>query len=62
MTSAVALFFKQVYHSSFKVDPEVQQACSCPILPLKSHIRGPAPAAEAGCLPKGQLIEPLHLV
>ncbi|KAG0579564.1 hypothetical protein KC19_4G107100 [Ceratodon purpureus] len=37
-----------VYHSAFNVDPESQQACSCPILPLKSHIRGPAPSAEPG--------------
>ncbi|XP_024371343.1 actin-related protein 2/3 complex subunit 3 [Physcomitrium patens] len=39
-----------VYHSSLKVDDEIQQACSCPILPLKSHIRGPAPTAEAGSM------------
>lgn len=39
----------QVYHSSIKVDPELtHQACSCPLLPLKSHIKGPAPTAEPG--------------
>jgi len=39
----------QVYHSSIKVDPELtQEACGCPLLPLKSHIKGPAPTAEPG--------------
>lgn len=38
-----------VYHSSFKVDSDtIYQACGCPLLPLKSHIKGPAPSAEAG--------------
>lgn len=43
--------YVQVYHSSFKVDlKSTQQACSCPLLPLKSHIKGPAPTAEPGII------------
>ncbi|KAJ7546847.1 hypothetical protein O6H91_08G056900 [Diphasiastrum complanatum] len=37
-----------VYHSSFKDEDCSKQACGCPILPLRSHIRGPAPQANAG--------------
>ncbi|KAK2644886.1 hypothetical protein Ddye_020081 [Dipteronia dyeriana] len=36
---------KMVYHSSF-VDEGVTKACGCPLLPLKSHIKGPAPASD----------------
>ncbi|KAF4347869.1 hypothetical protein G4B88_009950 [Cannabis sativa] len=32
-----------VYHSSFVDDERVTKACGCPILPLKTHIKGPAP-------------------
>eukprot|EP00250_Pteridium_aquilinum_P034150 c7143_g1_i1 orf=226-750(+) len=35
-----------VYHSSFVNTEGIQHACGCPLLPLKSHIRGPAPAAD----------------
>ncbi|PWA94513.1 actin-related protein C3 [Artemisia annua] len=35
-----------VYHSTF-VDVEgITKACGCPLLPLKSHIRGPAPVSD----------------
>ena len=37
----------QVYHSSF-VDDGIRKACSCPLLPLKTHIKGPAPASDPG--------------
>lgn len=41
---------RQVYHSSF-VDPEdTLKACGCPLLPLKSHIKGPAPVSDPGSL------------
>ncbi|KAK1616338.1 hypothetical protein QYE76_021855 [Lolium multiflorum] len=36
-----------VYHSSFVDDDETTKACGCPLLPLKTHIRGPAPAADS---------------
>ncbi|KAL0286144.1 UNVERIFIED_CONTAM: Actin-related protein 2/3 complex subunit [Sesamum angustifolium] len=36
----------QVYHSSFIDDEEITKACDCPLLPLKSHIKGPAPVFE----------------
>ncbi|KAL8037449.1 hypothetical protein ABFX02_11G041000 [Erythranthe guttata] len=35
-----------VYHSSFVDDEEITKACGCPLLPLKSHIKGPAPVSE----------------
>ncbi|CAN6540732.1 hypothetical protein C1H46_026041 [Malus baccata] len=35
-----------VYHSSFVDDEEITKACGCPLLPLKTHIKGPAPASE----------------
>ncbi|CDP04697.1 unnamed protein product [Coffea canephora] len=35
-----------VYHSSFVVDEGIAKACGCPLLPLKSHIKGPAPASD----------------
>jgi hypothetical protein len=31
------------------VDEEgITNACGCPLLPLKSHIKGPAPASDQG--------------
>ncbi|CAO2841156.1 unnamed protein product [Amaranthus hypochondriacus] len=35
-----------VYHSSFVDDQGVTKACGCPLLPLKSHIKGPAPVSD----------------
>ncbi|GAU11919.1 hypothetical protein TSUD_195420, partial [Trifolium subterraneum] len=35
-----------VYHSSFVDDDGVDRACGCPLLPLKSHIKGPAPVSD----------------
>ncbi|KAL3624147.1 Actin-related protein 2/3 complex subunit 3 [Castilleja foliolosa] len=35
-----------VYHSSFVDDEEITKSCGCPLLPLKSHIKGPAPVSE----------------
>ncbi|XP_050125219.1 actin-related protein 2/3 complex subunit 3-like [Malus sylvestris] len=35
-----------VYHSSFVDDEEITKACGCPLLPLKTHIKGPAPVSE----------------
>ncbi|CAL1360768.1 unnamed protein product [Linum trigynum] len=37
-----------VYHSSFVADDGVTRACGCPLLPLKSHIKGPAPTSDQG--------------
>lgn len=37
---------KMVYHSSFVNEEGVTKACGCPLLPLKSHIKGPAPISE----------------
>ncbi|QCD80597.1 actin related protein 2/3 complex [Vigna unguiculata] len=34
-----------VYHSSFVNEDGVSRACGCPLLPLKSHIKGPAPVS-----------------
>jgi actin related protein 2/3 complex subunit 3 len=39
---------RMVYHSTIKVDAETTHACGCPLLPLRSHIKGPAPAAVPG--------------
>ncbi|KAF7098638.1 hypothetical protein CFC21_100363 [Triticum aestivum] len=36
-----------VYHSSFIDDDGITKACGCPLLPLKTHIKGPAPAADS---------------
>ncbi|KAG6413019.1 hypothetical protein SASPL_125716 [Salvia splendens] len=36
----------QVYHSSFVDVEDISKACGCPLLPLKSHIKGPAPVSE----------------
>ncbi|AQK70315.1 Actin-related protein 2/3 complex subunit 3 [Zea mays] len=38
--------FWVVYHSSFADDDGITKACSCPLLPLKTHIKGPAPASD----------------
>lgn len=38
----------QVYHSSFVDDEGITKACGCPLLPLKSHIKGPAPVSNQG--------------
>ncbi|KAL8254882.1 hypothetical protein R6Q59_033103 [Mikania micrantha] len=35
-----------VYHSTFVEDEGITKACGCPLLPLKSHIRGPAPVSD----------------
>ncbi|KAI4335655.1 hypothetical protein L6164_014286 [Bauhinia variegata] len=35
-----------VYHSSFVDDEGVSEACGCPLLPLKSHVKGPAPVSN----------------
>ncbi|WCJ35482.1 actin-related protein C3 [Euphorbia peplus] len=35
-----------VYHSSFVDEEGVEKACGCPLLPLKSHIKGPAPTSD----------------
>ncbi|KAF8075496.1 hypothetical protein N665_1090s0012 [Sinapis alba] len=35
-----------VYHSSFVEEEGITKACGCPLLPLKSHIKGPAPVSE----------------
>lgn len=38
----------QMYHSSFVNEDGVKKACGCPLLPLKTHIKGPAPGADQG--------------
>ncbi|CAH1419627.1 unnamed protein product [Lactuca virosa] len=35
-----------VYHSTFIDEEGIVKACGCPLLPLKSHIRGPAPVSD----------------
>lgn len=35
-----------VYHSTFVDNEGVATACGCPLLPLKSHIKGPAPTSD----------------
>ncbi|XP_042480711.1 actin-related protein 2/3 complex subunit 3 isoform X2 [Macadamia integrifolia] len=35
-----------VYHSSFVNEEAIAKACGCPLLPLKSHIKGPAPVSD----------------
>lgn len=40
----------QVYHSSFVDEQGITKACGCPLLPLKSHIKGPAPVSEQGII------------
>lgn len=37
---------EMVYHSSFVDEEGVTKACGCPLLPLKSHIKGPAPTSD----------------
>ncbi|XP_031481134.1 actin-related protein 2/3 complex subunit 3 [Nymphaea colorata] len=39
-----------VYHSSFVNEEGITKACGCPLLPLKSHIKGPAPVSDQGAL------------
>ncbi|KAL3535918.1 hypothetical protein ACH5RR_004379 [Cinchona calisaya] len=36
----------KVYHSSFADDEGINKACGCPLLPLRSHIKGPAPVSD----------------
>ncbi|XP_022732643.1 uncharacterized protein LOC111286737 isoform X2 [Durio zibethinus] len=38
----------QVYHSSFVDEEGITNACGCPLVPLKSHIKGPAPVSDQG--------------
>ncbi|MFQ6626113.1 hypothetical protein Gotur_005660 [Gossypium turneri] len=38
----------QVYHSSFVGEEGITKACGFPLLPLKSHIKGPAPVSDQG--------------
>ena len=42
------LLWEKVYHSSFVDEDGVSRACGCPLLPLKSHIKGPAPVSDQG--------------
>ncbi|CAA6665043.1 unnamed protein product [Spirodela intermedia] len=35
-----------MYHSCFVNEDGVKKACGCPLLPLKTHIKGPAPDAD----------------
>ncbi|XP_022749625.1 actin-related protein 2/3 complex subunit 3-like isoform X2 [Durio zibethinus] len=35
-----------VYHSSFVNEEGITKACGCPLLPLKSHLKGPAPVSD----------------
>ncbi|CAM6105373.1 unnamed protein product [Calypogeia fissa] len=35
-----------VYHSSFKDEGQFEQACGCPLLPIRSHVKGPAAVAD----------------
>ncbi|URD96664.1 actin-related protein 2 3 complex subunit 3 [Musa troglodytarum] len=35
-----------VYHSSFVDEEGIMKACGCPLLPLKTHIKGPAPVSD----------------
>ncbi|KAI4380631.1 hypothetical protein MLD38_006799 [Melastoma candidum] len=39
---------RNVYHSSFVEDEGLPKPCGCPLLPLKSHIKGPALSSEQG--------------
>ncbi|KAG6553857.1 hypothetical protein Mapa_004774 [Marchantia paleacea] len=39
-----------VYHSSFKDEGQYTQACGCPLLPLRSHIKGPAPVLDSAAV------------
>ncbi|KAL6547382.1 Actin-related protein 2/3 complex subunit 3 [Orobanche minor] len=43
---AIGALIALVYHSSFVDDKEITKACGCPLLPLKTHIKGPAPVSE----------------
>ncbi|CAL9151693.1 unnamed protein product, partial [Musa hybrid cultivar] len=35
-----------VYHSSFVDEEGITKACGCPLLPLKTHIKVPAPVSD----------------
>ncbi|THU71693.1 hypothetical protein C4D60_Mb04t04180 [Musa balbisiana] len=37
---------ESVYHSSFVDEEGIMKACGCPLLPLKTHINGPAPVSD----------------
>ncbi|KAL5987880.1 Actin-related protein 2/3 complex subunit 3 [Asimina triloba] len=37
-----------MYHSTFVNEEGIAKACGCPLLPLKSHVKGPAPISEQG--------------
>ncbi|XP_074311959.1 actin-related protein 2/3 complex subunit 3 [Silene latifolia] len=37
-----------VYHCSFVNEEGITKACGCPLLPLKTHIKGPAPVSDQG--------------
>ncbi|KAL0793794.1 hypothetical protein Bca101_065171 [Brassica carinata] len=43
---AIECSINLVYHSSFVEEEGITKACGCPLLPLKSHIKGPAPVSE----------------
>lgn len=36
----------------------VTKACGCPLLPLKSHVKGPAPASDQGDMRNGTTAVP----
>ena len=38
----------QVNHSSYIDEEGITKACGCPLFPLKSHIKGPAPVSDKG--------------
>lgn len=46
----VVVMHGKVYHSSFVNEDGVSRACGCSLLPLKSHIKGPAPVSDQGFL------------
>jgi len=48
MIVAIVVMYGKVYHSSFVNEDGVSRACGCPLLPLKSHIKGPAPVSDQG--------------
>ncbi len=39
------------YHSAFNANSAVEELCGCPVLPLRTRVRGPAPCLE--CPPEG---------
>ncbi|PKU69047.1 Actin-related protein 2/3 complex subunit 3 [Dendrobium catenatum] len=46
MSGCCRNFHRNVYHSSFVDEEGVTKACGCPLLPLKTHIKGPAPVSD----------------